>query len=82
MFGKAPKLLDEAFSEQQAVASPIEPIVMLSCPFCGGEAKAEYVNMAGGWIAGCKNDLCAIGHAGRLSGDKDKSIRFWNSRAS
>jgi len=48
------------------------------CPFCGSSGKLEYIEMAGGWVAGCSNDNCAGG--GRLSGNKEKTVQFWNFR--
>ena len=63
------------------VEPPSEFSSLLPCPFCGLDAEVRYEDRLGGFIAGCTNNLCAIGGAGRLSGDKAKTIAFWNSRS-
>lgn len=56
-------------TDQQTVSGYIEHVVMLPCPFCGGEADD-----LGGDYYSCSNDICAA-----ISVDCTSSQ--WNTRA-
>ncbi len=64
--------------KQPTVASPIEPVVMLPCPFCGGKAKVY-----GGAYSQETYDACCTKCHASTSGtvDKQETLDRWNKRA-
>ncbi len=42
MFGNTNKKLEEAFSEKPTISNPVEAVVMLPCPVCGGKPEVEW----------------------------------------
>jgi hypothetical protein len=75
-----------------ALACPVDTLVMLACPFCGGEPEIKNKSVCYGhgdypteWSVSCK---CGVGTKGTPTGYegsdhvcKEKAVKIWNTRA-
>ena len=61
------------------MTKPTEETKLLSCPFCGGEAKLiDTTQILGKWRV--MHRCNAIGHISAEGFDRDKTIAAWNTR--
>jgi hypothetical protein len=47
------------------------------CPFCGGNAKLNYLNTISSYAVDCENDCCTLNQP-ELT--REQAIKLWNKR--
>jgi Lar family restriction alleviation protein len=71
--------INEDNEKQPTVASPIKPLVMLPCPFCGGGVKLERYSSDRGRDA--SKVECYSCDFTVIKNSKVETINAWNKRA-
>lgn len=63
------------------MTNPINPVALLACPFCGGEAAVQQYRPRS-WGAGCINDECQwLCTAEAYAPSRKKAVEIWNTRS-